>query len=64
MKPCEMSTFVVDSHFTGFEVVKFLPNGGFVFWRETSPGLVSAAIILVAGGHLDVVVELDDLFIL
>ena len=39
----------------------FVPNVGFILRRESRPGFVGAPVILVTRGHLDVIVELDNL---
>ena len=48
-------------HLVGLEVVELLPDGGLVLGGQPCPGLVRPSVVLVAGGHLDVVVEFDDL---
>jgi len=56
-----MPTFVVNIHLGGFVVVQLLPDVRLVLRREPGPRLVRAPVILVTRGHLDIVVELDNL---
>ena len=59
--PGEMPALLVHAHFAGLEVVELFPYGGLVFGRQPGPRFVCPSVVLVAGRHLDVVVELDDL---
>ena len=56
-----MATFIMNWHLLGLVVIQFFPNAGFVFRCQSSPGFVSPPIVLVCRGHLNVVIELDDL---
>ncbi len=57
-----MSGLLVHVHLIGLVVVELLPDGGLVLWRQARPRFVCAAVVLVTGGHLDVVVEFDNLW--
>ena len=54
-----MATFIMNWHLLGLVVIQFFPNAGFVFRCQSGPGFVCPPVILVCGGHLYVVIELD-----
>ena len=56
-----MSALVMHVHLRGLVVIELLPDVGLVLGGESGPGLVRPPVVLVAGRHLYVVVELDNL---
>lgn len=54
-----MSTFLVDVHLVGLEVVELFTDGGLVFGSQSGPWLVGSPIVLVARGHFDIITKFD-----
>ena len=48
-------------HLLRFVVIQFFSDICFVFGGESGPGFVGSPVVLMRGGHLNVVIELDNL---
>lgn len=53
--PCHILTLRMYCHFFTLEFVELFPDKGFVFWAESSPGLVRSSVIVLTLNNFRIV---------